>query len=264
MKKFAKLLFGTRLGRWLAEPAPCSRFRARRHALDARRRAPLGRRAAAGPPLHARVRLSATADALWVEAGMAHQRPPRDPRRAAGRARGRLWHYDVVECFLAGARRPLFRARARRGRSLPRARVRRAAPARARLRARTARRGLAQQRASAWTARCACRARGCRRAGRTRQRVRDRARRVRGPCAGGRGAARLPPPARRSRRLRVPGWERRRALVARTARQRVEHRAHLALGVEHRRGEPQLRAARGRGCGRAARRGSSGRRRGSR
>jgi hypothetical protein len=53
------------------------------------------------PPLHAYVRLSATADALWVEVGMAHQLPARIPDVAPGARVDGLWHYDVVECFLA-------------------------------------------------------------------------------------------------------------------------------------------------------------------
>jgi hypothetical protein len=54
------------------------------------------------PPLRARVQLSATADALLVEAGMANQHPARIPDAAPGARVEGLWHYDVVECFLAG------------------------------------------------------------------------------------------------------------------------------------------------------------------
>jgi len=55
------------------------------------------------PGLLAEVRLSAAPDALWVEAGMAHQRPPRIPDAARGVRVEGLWEYDVVECFVVGA-----------------------------------------------------------------------------------------------------------------------------------------------------------------
>ena len=56
-----------------------------------------------GPPLRARVSLSAAADALWIEAGMANQHPARVPDAPPGARVEGLWHYDVVECFVAGA-----------------------------------------------------------------------------------------------------------------------------------------------------------------
>ncbi len=59
-----------------------------------------------GPPLpglRARVSLSAEPDALWVEAGMAHQRSPRIPAAPRGARVEGLWEYDVVECFVVGA-----------------------------------------------------------------------------------------------------------------------------------------------------------------
>ena len=59
--------------------------------------------ALSGPPLRARVSLSATADALWIEAGMANQHPARVPDAPPGARVEGLWHYDVVECFLASA-----------------------------------------------------------------------------------------------------------------------------------------------------------------
>jgi len=68
-------------------------------ALDVARRwdgAPL-------PELRARVSLSAAPDALWVEAGMAHQRAPRIPDAPRDARVERLWEYDVVECFVVGA-----------------------------------------------------------------------------------------------------------------------------------------------------------------
>jgi hypothetical protein len=48
------------------------------------------------------VSLCADAEALWIEAGMAHQRPARVPDAPVGARVDGLWHYDVVECFLAG------------------------------------------------------------------------------------------------------------------------------------------------------------------
>jgi hypothetical protein len=55
------------------------------------------------PGLRAAVRLSATRDGLWVEAGMAHARAPRVPDARRGTRVANLWEYDVVECFVAGA-----------------------------------------------------------------------------------------------------------------------------------------------------------------
>ena len=55
------------------------------------------------PPLRAWVTLSAAADVLWIEAGMAHQRPARVPDAPPGARVDGLWHYDAVECFLAAA-----------------------------------------------------------------------------------------------------------------------------------------------------------------
>jgi hypothetical protein len=55
------------------------------------------------PELRARVSLSAASDALWVEAGMAHQRAPRIPDAPRGARVEGLWEYDVVECFVVAA-----------------------------------------------------------------------------------------------------------------------------------------------------------------
>jgi hypothetical protein len=59
--------------------------------------------ALSGTPLRARVRLSAADDALWIEAGMAIQHPARVPDAPPGTRVDGLWHYDVVECFVASA-----------------------------------------------------------------------------------------------------------------------------------------------------------------
>jgi hypothetical protein len=58
---------------------------------------------AALPGLAAEVRLAAAPDALWVEAGMAHQRAARIPDAPGGARVDGLWEYDVVECFVVGA-----------------------------------------------------------------------------------------------------------------------------------------------------------------
>jgi hypothetical protein len=52
------------------------------------------------PGLGARVLLSADRDGLWIEAGMAHQRPARIPDAPRGARVDELWEYDVVECFV--------------------------------------------------------------------------------------------------------------------------------------------------------------------
>ena len=55
------------------------------------------------PALRAAVRLAATPDALQIEAGMAHQHPPRIPDAPRGARVDGLSNYDVVECFLVAA-----------------------------------------------------------------------------------------------------------------------------------------------------------------
>jgi hypothetical protein len=55
------------------------------------------------PELRAQVRLSAEPDALWVEAGMVHQRAPRIPDAPRGARVDGLWKFDVVECFVVAA-----------------------------------------------------------------------------------------------------------------------------------------------------------------
>jgi len=52
------------------------------------------------PDLCAWVWLSATSDALEVEAGMPHGREPRIPDAPRGARVDGLWEYDVVECFV--------------------------------------------------------------------------------------------------------------------------------------------------------------------
>jgi hypothetical protein len=55
------------------------------------------------PDLLAWVWLSATRDALEIEAGMPLQRAPRIPDAPRGARVDGLWDYDVVECFVAAA-----------------------------------------------------------------------------------------------------------------------------------------------------------------
>ena len=54
--------------------------------------------------LHGRVELAARADGLELAAHLPHQPVPRIPDAPPGTRVADLWHYDVVECFLVGAR----------------------------------------------------------------------------------------------------------------------------------------------------------------
>ena len=54
--------------------------------------------------LHGSVRLETRGKGLVVEASLPHQRVPRVPDAPRGARVADLWEYDVVECFLVGAR----------------------------------------------------------------------------------------------------------------------------------------------------------------
>lgn len=56
------------------------------------------------PRLHGTVTLSSTPDGLRVTATLPHQASPRIPAQPPGTRVANLWEYDVVECFIVGAR----------------------------------------------------------------------------------------------------------------------------------------------------------------
>jgi hypothetical protein len=56
------------------------------------------------PHLHGRVELAAHDDGIELAASLPHQPEPRIPDAPRGARVPNLWEYDVVECFLAGAR----------------------------------------------------------------------------------------------------------------------------------------------------------------
>lgn len=60
-------------------------------------------RVCADPHLRGRVTLSARAPGLWVEGFLPDPAPAPLPDAPEGARVADLWHYDVVECFLAGA-----------------------------------------------------------------------------------------------------------------------------------------------------------------
>jgi len=59
--------------------------------------------APAAPGLHGAVSLAVVGDALEMRAELCQPGQPRVPAAAPGLRVEGLWHYDVVECFLAGA-----------------------------------------------------------------------------------------------------------------------------------------------------------------